>query len=81
MGAFLNALYEEGTRQEIFDWLVKIEEENTRLQAVVDAARHDHRGVHDYGTPERPNGAAGRGDWGCETCQALAALDNHGRTK
>ena len=30
--AYLNALYEEGTRQEIFDWLVKKDAEVDRLK-------------------------------------------------
>lgn len=53
----------------------KAERELEAVQAVVMAARGEHHGLHDYGTEHRPQGAAGRGDLGCRTCQELAALD------
>jgi hypothetical protein len=31
--AYLNALYEEGTRQEIFEWLCKLDAETDQLTA------------------------------------------------
>lgn len=30
--AYLNALYEEGTRKEIFEWLCKLDKENDDLR-------------------------------------------------
>ncbi len=35
--AYLNALAEEGTRQDLIDWLVKLDSENDALRAQVKA--------------------------------------------
>lgn len=35
--AYLNALAEEGTRQDLIDWLVKLDVENDRLRAALRA--------------------------------------------
>lgn len=33
--AYLNSLYEEGSRKEIFEWLCKLDKENDELRAKV----------------------------------------------
>ena len=43
--AYLNALAEEGTRQDLIDWLVKLDSENDALRAQVKALQEQ---VIDY---------------------------------
>lgn len=35
MKAYLNVLYEEGSRKEIFEWLCKVDAENDRLRKFI----------------------------------------------
>lgn len=40
--AYLNALYEEGSRQEIFEWLCRLDKENDELRGKIKEQQRFH---------------------------------------
>lgn len=41
--AYLNALAEEGSRQDLIDWLIKLDKENDELRQKLHGQRVEHR--------------------------------------